>query len=34
MARIEHTAVWTGNFMVVWAGYGPYTFDSLGRYVP
>jgi N-acetylneuraminic acid mutarotase len=34
MARTGHTAVWTGQFMVVWGGYGAYTLDSLGRYVP
>jgi N-acetylneuraminic acid mutarotase len=31
-ARYTHTAVWTGNQMIVWGGFGGGTLDTGGRY--
>jgi len=35
-ARVNHTAVWTGNEMIVWGGasVGPIYFNTGGRYNP
>jgi N-acetylneuraminic acid mutarotase len=35
-ARFGHTAIWTGDEMVVWGGGGPggFSFDSGGKYNP
>jgi hypothetical protein len=35
-ARCSHTAVWTGNEMITWGGYGPYSAGKGdgGRYNP
>jgi hypothetical protein len=35
-ARYKHTAVWTGNEMIIWGGYGssPYYKQDGGRYNP
>src|SRR6266436_5102841 len=33
-ARYYHTAVWTGNEMIVWGGYNGSDLDSGGRYTP
>ena len=32
--RIYHTAVWTGNGMIVWGGYNPALLDTGGIYDP
>ena len=32
--RASHTAVWTGNEMIVWGGYGGSYFNTGGRYTP
>src|SRR5437588_536757 len=34
VARYYHTAVWTGNEMIVWGGYNGSDLDSGGRYTP
>jgi N-acetylneuraminic acid mutarotase len=34
LARENHTAVWTGNLMVAWGGYGGSDLNSGGRYDP
>src|SRR5947207_480331 len=34
IARYYHTAVWTGNEMIVWGGYNGSDLDSGGRYTP
>src|SRR6266567_7070037 len=34
VARYYHTAVWTGNEMIVWGGYNGSDLDSGGRYNP
>ena len=35
-SRYDHTAVWTGNEMIVWGGYSQYegSFNTGGRYSP
>lgn len=34
-ARFEHTAVWTGRYMIVWGGYeSDYALNTGGRYDP
>jgi len=32
--RASHTAVWTGEFMIVWGGYGSNTYGTGSRYIP
>src|SRR5262249_21310133 len=32
--RRRHTAVWTGDSMIVWGGTGSADFNTGGRYVP
>src|SRR2546422_8600556 len=33
-ARYDHTAVWTGNEMIVWGGYGGSPLNTGARYNP
>ena len=34
MARIFHTAVWTGSEMIVWGGLNGVSLNTGGRYNP